>query len=55
MRNPERIDTILQKLEIYWRKNPDLRLGQIIGNAKGGFYTEDNVIEEELDKLISFP
>jgi uncharacterized protein YihD (DUF1040 family) len=58
MRNPERITTMLQKLEVYWRKNPDLRLGQIIENAKDVgdstpiFYIEDSVIEEGLDKLI---
>jgi uncharacterized protein YihD (DUF1040 family) len=32
MRNPKRIDAVLQQLGIYWKANPDLRLCQIIGN-----------------------
>ena len=33
MRNPERIDGVLAALGAYWKKNPDLRLGQIVSNA----------------------
>ena len=32
MRNPKRIDAVLEQLELYWKANPDLRLCQIIGN-----------------------
>ncbi len=33
MRDPNRIDPILKQIEIYWKKCPDLRLGQIVSNA----------------------
>jgi hypothetical protein len=33
MRDPKRIERILSLLKIYWTKYPDLRLGQILGNA----------------------
>ena len=32
-RNPNRIELVLDELRRYWEKNPDLRLGQIVGNA----------------------
>jgi len=32
MREFERIDRILALLEAYWKKHPDLRIGQIICN-----------------------
>lgn len=32
-RDPDRIDEVLDELEDYWKDNPDLRLGQIVGNA----------------------
>ena len=59
MRDPERIPRIIQKLEAYWRKHPDLRLGQIVENAKTKsgifstdvFYVEDDKIEQGLDAL----
>lgn len=33
MRNPDRIDPIIEELREYWKAHPDLRLGQIICNA----------------------
>ncbi|MEM1180239.1 MAG: hypothetical protein AAGM22_17990 [Acidobacteriota bacterium] len=30
MRDPERIDEVLRDLAIVWRKDPDLRLGQLM-------------------------
>jgi hypothetical protein len=67
MRDPERIPRILQLLETYWRKHPDLRLGQIVENAKvqvkrgpdrnpaiDTFYVEDEQIEEGLKLLDEF-
>lgn len=47
MRDPKRIDMILKELEFYWKKNPDLRLGQIVANmaatakASDIFYMKD--------------
>jgi hypothetical protein len=32
MREIARIDRILALLEVYWKRNPDLRLGQVICN-----------------------
>ena len=58
MRDPARIDRILDKLKIYWHKNPDLRLGQLVYNLSpvdpvilrsDVFYLEDNKLEEALD------
>ena len=51
MREPQRIDRVLELLKVYWKQNPDLRLGQIIGNGTprkkievqddmGGYMTE---------------
>lgn len=39
-RNPERIDRILELVGKYWKKNPDLRLGQLLSNITMG---EDNL------------
>lgn len=65
MRDPARIDRVLEKLSAYWRTRYDLRLGQIVANltqttqASGRadedlgtdiFYVEDDVIEAALDK-----
>lgn len=53
-RDPERIPKLLALLERGWRKNPDLRLGQIIENFRRYipkqdlFYMEDEVIAQEL-------
>ena len=33
MRDPKRIQRIIVLLHAYWAQHPDLRLGQIIGNA----------------------
>jgi uncharacterized protein YihD (DUF1040 family) len=36
-RDPSRIDILLAELKVYWKRHPDLRLCQIIGN----FLTEE--------------
>jgi len=44
MRDPKRIDVILQEISNIWHENPDLRLGQLIGNVLEGtalYYVED--------------
>lgn len=33
MRDPERIDAVIEALRTYWRAHPDERLGQIVMNA----------------------
>jgi uncharacterized protein YihD (DUF1040 family) len=55
MRDPNRIPEIIQFLAQYWQENPDLRLGQIIGNARITYHTEDDVALEklrEVDQII---
>lgn len=59
VRDPERIDRILEVLRAYWVANPDLRLAQIIVNAANPrtpapevFYVEDEVIEAKLANAI---
>ncbi len=45
MRDPKRIDVILQEVSNIWHKYPDLRLGQLIGNVLEGtnlYYVEDD-------------
>ena len=64
MRDPKRIPRILNLLEEYWSRYPDLRLGQIVGNFTPPFETtadgrklsspgnsynvEDEVIEQKM-------
>ena len=33
MRDPSRIDVVLERLRAFWKANPDWRLGQIVFNA----------------------
>lgn len=44
MRDPKRIEVILQEISAIWHKYPDMRLGQLIGNVLEGpslYYVED--------------
>lgn len=59
MRDPERIKRILNKLEEAWTTYPDMRFCQLLENwlvkcHRDGcdYYTEDDVFEERLDKLL---
>lgn len=49
-RDADRIPKVLAALGEYWMNNPDLRLGQIIGNASIGYYTEDDRALTELQR-----
>jgi uncharacterized protein YihD (DUF1040 family) len=60
MRNPDRIDGILKVLADYWKKYPDLRLGQIIYNIscrefnyKDSYYIEDDMLLDWLCKELN--
>ncbi len=62
MRDPKRIDRIVEKIRRAWKNSPDLRLSQLIVNAAcfGSndriddiFYIEDDVSEHGLDLMIS--
>ena len=54
MKDPKRIDKVLNILKRYWKANPDLRLGQIIVSATpinyngDPFYVEDESIIDNL-------
>ncbi|MBQ9154991.1 MAG: DUF1040 family protein [Solobacterium sp.] len=54
MRNPERIQPVLNEVSEYWTNHPDLRLGQILSNAartagvSAPYYLEDDVLLELL-------
>lgn len=50
-RDPDRIPKILAQLGELWMANPDLRLGQIIGNATISYYTEDDEASQNLHWL----
>lgn len=43
MRVPKRIYKLMKRLEKLWKKHPDLRLAQLIGNVWRGdpYYVED--------------
>lgn len=51
MRDPKRIDVVLAALCDIWRKRPDMRLGQLIGNVLEGpslYYIEDDGLVKAL-------
>ena len=54
MRDPKRIDVILQEISAIWHKYPDMRLGQLIGNVLEGpslYYVEDNSLVKALKDM----
>jgi uncharacterized protein YihD (DUF1040 family) len=57
MRDPNRIDRIIDKLRRYWREHPDLRLGQIVVNMNktlsDPFHVEDDVLERAIDRALT--
>lgn len=42
MRDPNRIPAVIVALAEAWASNPDIRLGQLLGNLEVGYYTEDD-------------
>ena len=55
MRDPARIARVLRVLEHYWRRYPDMRLGQIIGNFAPGdpYHFEDDALAEQLEAAMN--
>lgn len=61
MRDPARIDRIIEKLRAVWRESPDLRLGQLVSWAMAYeqvtrydvFSVEDDVTERGLDGILA--
>jgi uncharacterized protein YihD (DUF1040 family) len=58
MRDPARIDALLEKLGRIWKTSPDMRLGQLMyyfsakTNLTDPFYLEDDVLIELLDREL---
>jgi uncharacterized protein YihD (DUF1040 family) len=61
MRDPERIKPLLELLEQVWRREPDLRLSQLVtiaavrggwNNAADIFSAEDDVVESGLRERL---
>lgn len=59
MRDPARIDEILELLREVWTRSPDLRLGQLIVNAVRPqepclpvFSIEDTVLARRLERML---
>lgn len=53
-RDPKRIPGILKQIEEIWTKHPDLRLGQLIGNAISSNLQHNLEDQELVDKIKSF-
>lgn len=57
MRNPERIDIIIEAVKEEWRKVPDWRLGQLITNIsravgiKDPFFLEDDQLIKAINEV----
>ena len=54
MRDPKRIDRVLNLIKEIWEKNPDLRLCQLIENSLEShclYYYEDDSLEDSLRKF----
>lgn len=57
MRDPQRIDRIINKLRDYWKIYPDLRFNQLIDNILcknkiDTFYLEDDEFEQMINLKI---
>ena len=57
MRDLKRIDAVLRVVARAWKKNPDMRLGQLIANASGSdpFYIEDDLMVARIQELFGVP
>ena len=54
MRDLKRIKRILKLIEKIWKKNPDLRLYQLLGNCfqyGDNYYKDDNLLEMRLKEV----
>ncbi len=58
MRDPARIDRIVELLRETWKASPDMRLGQLLVNTCGSdhlvWFTEDDTWEELLGRVARF-
>lgn len=54
MRDPKRIERMIELVKRIWEKNPDLRLCQLIGNCfelGDNYYKEDGELEKRLKEV----
>ena len=54
MRDPNRIDPMIERLRQVWKANPDLRLAQLICNATSlddPYYIEDDELQKRLMQM----
>ena len=52
-RDPARIPDVLSWVAIYWKRHPDLRLGQLLGNMadmSDPYHLEDDVLLQRIKK-----
>ncbi len=56
-RDPDRITPMLARIEELWKKSPQLRLGQLLGNCAKAevqlYYMEDDVLLERLEAMYA--
>ncbi len=56
-RDPERITPMLARIEELWKKAPQLRLGQLLGNCAKAevqlYHMEDDVLLEKLEAMYA--
>ena len=55
MRDPQRIDPVIDALRAAWKRQPDMRLGQLIqavaySDPRDPYYLEDDVWLDLIDK-----
>lgn len=52
MRDPKRIKPLLERIRKVWTKYPDLRLGQMVGNAYRGdpYFIEDEALVKAIEE-----
>lgn len=57
MRDRDRIERILNMIATLWKRNPDMRLGQLLYNYGGfedaDYNTEDDETEKNLEESVS--
>ncbi len=52
MRDPARIDRIIEKLRQFWHEVPDWRFGQLASNLRTTRAEEDDEFERRLDEVV---
>ena len=54
MRDPQRIDRLLEKIRFIWKNHQDLRLGELINNPGYPFFEDIYFMEDdELEKKLN--